>query len=90
MKEMELNKKFGLSDGEMERRAAEYESGNWDVTQHGKIHVGRPTKFSEPMESITFREPASVIISIERRAEQKGFTKSEYIRELIRQDLAKV
>lgn len=87
MNELFLNKRFGLSEKEMEVRAAEYDSGNWDVTKHGKIHVGRPRKFSEPMQAITFREPESMIIRIEHRAKQKGFSRSDYIRDLIDKDL---
>lgn len=85
----EMNKLLGKTEEELDRIADAFENDEVDFSEFTVVKRGRPTLFSESMESITIRVPKSVIVKIEQRAEQKGFTKSEYIRELIRDDLAK-
>lgn len=85
----EMNKLLGKTEEELDRIADAFENDEVDFSEFTVVKRGRPTLFSFPMQSITIRETENVILEIECRAAKKGYTKSEYIRELIREDLAK-
>lgn len=84
----ELNTLAGETEETLDAIAAEYESDEWDSSRLGKVKMGRPTLFDEPMRSVTFKESASTIKRIDERATSLRMTRSDYIRSLIDRDLA--
>lgn len=68
-----------------ERDAAE---GKLHGTPRGEVVAGRPRMFGEETKQVGFREPVSVIEAIDRRAQQLGMRRSDYLRHLVETDLA--
>lgn len=48
---------------------------------------GRPPLFDEPMQQVSFKEPSTRVRAIDRRAEQLGVRRSDYLRQLVENDL---
>ncbi len=48
---------------------------------------GRPPIYDEPMRQVTFKEPDHRLKAIDRRAEQLGLRRSDYLRQLVENDL---
>lgn len=48
---------------------------------------GRPPLFDEPMQQVSFKEPGARVRAIDRRAEQLGVRRSDYLRQLVENDL---
>lgn len=88
MEREEMNVLLGMTEDEMDAIAAEYESDNWDASSLGKVAMGRPTLYDQPMRSVTFKEYAPTVVKIDLRAESLGMSRSDYIRGLIDRDLA--
>ena len=90
MNREELNKKFGVTDEQLEQWAAEYENDTWDASSLGKVIMGRPSIANEEVRPITFRLPLSKIAAIDLHARRKGETRSEFLRDAVEDALAKV
>ncbi len=56
----------------------------------GKVTMGRPPLYEEPLKSISFREAASKVAAMDKRAASLSMSRSDYIRSLIDRDLAAV
>lgn len=84
MTDKELYAKFGVTAGQLDQEAGEYESGDWSGMEFGPVLRGRP-KFSETDElrSVTVKVPASRVAALQRLAKEQGVTQSEWIREAI-------
>lgn len=54
----------------------------------GEISVGRPLLFGEPSKMIGFKESPETVVAIDRRAKSLGMSRSGYLRDLVRKDLA--
>lgn len=54
----------------------------------GEVIVGRPLKFGEPMQTVTFKDTKQHVNAMDVRAHELGFRRSDYLRWLIAQDLA--
>ncbi len=59
---------------------------------HGKPGVvvtgpDRPLLFDEAMQQASFKEPSSRVQAMDRRAEQLGIRRSDYLRQLVENDL---
>ena len=86
MEDKELERLFGLSPDEIERRSAQYESGEWkDGTT---VPMGRPSLYGARMKSITYRDTEQEAALMDKRAASLGMSRSDYLRHLVRQDLA--
>lgn len=86
MEDKELENNFNVSLEEIKRRAAPYETGEWP---EGKTTLmGRPLRFNERMRSVTYRDTEHDISLMDERAATLGLSRSDYIRNLIRNDLA--
>ena len=48
---------------------------------------GRPPLCSEPLQQVTFKESGSTVRAMDRRAEQLGMRRSDYLRQLVENDL---
>jgi len=82
MKRKELDKKFGVTDEQLDQMAKKYEDGSWD-TPLGKAIMGRPSIASEEVRPVTVRIPISKIRAIDSRAEDSGSTRSQLLRDAI-------
>lgn len=54
------------------------------------IHAMTPPQRSvldEPIQQVSFREPSTGVQAIDRRAEQLGIRRSDYLRQLVENDL---
>lgn len=51
------------------------------------IGPGRPPIFDEPMQQVTFKEPGTRVHAIDTRAKQLGMRRSDYLRQLVENDL---
>lgn len=49
---------------------------------------GRPPLFGEPMQQVSFKESSKTVDAIDRRAKSLGMRRSEYLRQLVANDLA--
>ena len=78
MTEYELANGYMLSDEEIERRAAEYESGAWEGRLEN-IHVGRAPVIDEPLVTVAVKFPASMVAAIDRKSDNR----SDYIRRAV-------
>jgi len=70
----------------LDEMAKKYEDGTWGGKM-GKLVVGRPSLADEDVKSISFRLPISKIAMIDARAEARGETRSEFLRDLIEDEL---
>lgn len=49
---------------------------------------GRPPLFDEPMQQVSFKETTDKVRAIDRRAGELGMRRSEYLRQLVDNDLS--
>lgn len=84
----ELEELFGYSEEDIERMAAPWEAGEVPGEPAGSVLVGRPLLLGEEMRSITYKDTATIIEVMDRRAESLGLSRSSYLRNLVRKDLA--
>lgn len=82
MNREEINKLFGVTDEQLNRMAAEYESGSWEGGV-GTIVPGRPRIYDEEMETISFRLPKSRVNAIDAKARRNGETRSQFLRQAV-------
>jgi len=82
MRRKELNKKFGVTDDQLDQMAKKYEDGSWDAPL-GKVIMGRPSIASEEVRPVTVRIPISKIRAIDKQAEASGSTRSQLLRDAI-------
>ena len=87
MNEAEVLKKFHVTKEQLDEWATEYESEDWSGMEFGKIAPGRPKVFSEPLETITVKVPRSRILAMRRVKEQKGTSRSDFVRRAIDHEL---
>ena len=78
-----LNKMFGVTEEQLDAWAEEYESGTWDAASLGEVKRGRPSLADEDVKPVTFRLPESWIVAMDRRAEEEGITRSEFLRSAV-------
>ena len=88
MNREELHKKFGVTAKQLDTWADEYESNDWSHMRFGdEIIIGRPKVADEPLDSITVKVPHSRAVAIKRLQEEKGITKSDFVRCAIEHEL---
>lgn len=85
----ELKERHGVSEEELadlEISADGYDKGEWP---EGQIRVmGRPCLYDEKMKSITYRDTVEIISRMDDRAASLNMSRSDYLRDLVRRDLA--
>lgn len=87
MNEEKILEKFGVTTEQLDKWAAEYESSDWSNMEFGEVVQGRPKVFSEPLETITVKIPRSRVIAMRRVKDQKGITRSDFVRQAIDHEL---
>lgn len=87
MSREELNRRFGVTDAELDEWARPFEDGTWDgvVTD---VRMGRPKLFDEDMQTVSFRLPLSRQEAVEAACKERGMSKSEFFRQAIDRFLA--
>ena len=88
MTDKEIEATFGISAEQMDSWEEDLEKGVFHGEPRGKVVVGRPLKFNEAMKQVGFKETLGKIAAIDRRAEQLGMRRSDYLRHLVDEDLA--
>ena len=88
MKREEMNALLGVSEEELDKMARSFEEDTWNRSEYGSPSMGRPSIFGETMRPVTFKETPSTIAAIDERAASLGSTRSDYLRNLVAQDLA--
>ena len=76
-----------ISDEQLEHIAEQFERGEWPEGET-RIVRGRPHLFEEALKSVTYTDTASEIAAMDARAARLGLSRSEYLRALVRRDLA--
>ena len=84
----EINKKFGVTEEQLDEWAEACERGEYPGKPTGEILVGRPLMFGEEMKPVTFKETESKIAAINARAAELDMSRSDYLRSLVDRDLA--
>ena len=87
MNATEIEKKYGIS---AERLDAIDEQASRGVLpgESGPVSAGRPLKFGTALKMVGYKEVPETVEAIDRRASSLGMTRSDYLRNLVRQDLA--
>jgi hypothetical protein len=82
-----INKKLGVTEQQLDEWAAEYENDTWDSSRLGKPVMGRPSIASEEVRPVTFRLPLSKIMALDQKATERGSSRSDELREAVREYL---
>jgi hypothetical protein len=85
----EVRKFFGYTDEKLEKMERDASEGIFEG-EPGKIVFGRPLKFGDELRPVTFKETKQKISEMDTRAASKGMSRSDYLRDLVRRDLAAV
>ena len=88
MNREELNKKFGVSEKQLDAWAEACERGDYPGSPVGEVIVGRQLMFGEEMKPVTFKEKQSKVAAIDNRAASLNLSRSDYLRMVIDKDLA--
>ena len=87
MTSKEIEAEFGISAEQLGQWADDAESGVYHGEPLGKVVRGRPLLFGEETRQVGFKEPLGKVELIDRRAEQLGMKRSDYLRHLVDEDL---
>lgn len=87
----ELLESYGISAAELndlDASADAYDRGEWPK---GRIvSTGRPSLYGDRMKSVTYRDTEREIALMDERAASLKMSRSDYLRYLVRKDLASV
>ena len=78
---------YAVTDEQMEELADAFERGEWPKGE-SRIVRGRPLMLGEKMKSVTYKDTETEIALMDQRAATLGMSRSDYLRHLVRQDLA--
>ena len=81
-----VEERFGFEPGEAQSRSEAYASGEWPSGVN--VPVGRHTIYGTRMVSVTYRDTPEEVSAMDERASSLGLGRSEYLRQLVRRDLA--
>lgn len=90
----ELNERFNVTEELLDKLEEEFGAGNWELVENlgpgiASIKIGRPPLCDEALKPVTFKEPQSKVILIEERCRALGLSRSQYLRKLVDEDLAR-
>ena len=83
----QLEKRFKVTDKQIEQWADACERGEYPGVSSGKVIIGRPLMFGEQLKSVTFKETKQKIAAIDKKAATLGQSRSDYLRYLVDKDL---
>ncbi len=87
MNNEELHEKFGVTAGQLDAWAEEYENADWSGMRFGKAVDGTPDIAEEPFDSITVKLPRSRVVAMKKIQKESGITKSDFVRRAIDNEL---
>ena len=83
----DIEKKYGISASTLDAVDERAASGELPG-EPGPMSTGRPLKFGTALKMVGYKEIPETVEAIDRRAKSLGMTRSDYLRNLVRQDLA--
>ncbi len=86
MDDRQLEAMFGISEEAIARRSEPYETGDWKPGT--TTPLGRPALYGSRMKSVTYRDTEDGVAAMDARAQSLGLSRSDYLRNLVRKDLA--
>ena len=78
----DLEKKFNVTEEELDKLAEQYESGNWP--EGHTVLLGRPRISDEDLVSVTIKLPKTQLEAIDNGAKHEGKSRSAYMRNLLK------
>lgn len=84
----EIEGKFDISYEQLDEWERDASEGILHGEPRGEVVMGRPLLFGEETKQVGFREPVSMIKRIDKRAQQLGMKRSDYLRHLVNTDLS--
>lgn len=84
----EIEGKLDISYEQLDEWERDASEGILHGDPRGEVVMGRPLLFGEETKQVGFREPVSMIKRIDKRAQQLGMKRSDYLRHLVNTDLA--
>ena len=84
----EIEERFGISQAQFEDWSAAWERGELPGEPVGEVTYGRPLKFGEPLQVVTFKDTEQHVSAMDRRASELRLKRSENLRWRSSQDLA--
>ena len=89
MSSKEIEEEYGITEKDVDGWEEDILNGVFHGNPRGEIVVGRPLKFGEKMKQVGFKEPLNKIAAIDARAAELGMKRSDYLRHLVDEDLAR-
>ena len=86
----QLERRFKVTDEQIEKWSDACERGEYPGISSKKIIVGRPLMLGGELKPVTFKETAQKIAAIDKKAASLGQNRSDYLRYLIDKDLAAI
>lgn len=84
----EFEEMFGITAEEIEQIDTDACKGKFQGRPVKTVTgSGRPLMFDEPMQQVAFKEPRGKVRAIDARAAQLGMRRSDYLRQLVENDL---
>ena len=68
----EIEERFGISQAQVEEWSAAWERGELPGEPVGEVTYGRPLKFGEPLQVVTFKDTEQHVSAMDRRAHLPG------------------
>ncbi|WP_080799450.1 hypothetical protein [Arabiibacter massiliensis] len=84
----ELEKMFGVTSKQLDEWEEAATRGEFPGKPVGEIIVGRPLKFGEKLKFVGFKDTPQEVAAMDKRAAELGMSRSDYLRSLVRKDLA--
>ena len=84
----EIEGKLDISYEQLDEWERDASEGILHGDPRGEVVMGRPLLLGEETKQVGFREPVSMIKRIDKRAQQLGMKRSDYLRHLVNTDLA--
>lgn len=83
----EAEEMFGVTKEQLDQWEEDAANGTFHGEPRGEVVYGRPLMFGEEMRQVGFKEPLGKVELIDRRADQLGMRRSDYLRHLVDEDL---
>ena len=83
----ELEREFDITEEQLDSWEKDAAAGILHGEPRGEVIAGRPLLFGEEMRQVGFKEPLRKVDAINRRADDLGMTRSDYLRYLVDEDL---
>ena len=87
MTSKEIEAEFGIPAEQLGQWADDAEKGIYHGEPRGEVVRGRPLMFGEETRQVGFKETLRKVELIDRRADQLGMKRSDYLRHLVDEDL---